>query len=1212
MKFREIISFELNYRKNRPATYIYFFILLGISILALSSKAVTLFGAGQLVSANSPILIAKMMSALSLVFVFITSAIMGVSILRDFEHKIASLLYITPIRKWQYLLGRFTGSFIILLLIFSAIMIGMLLTEFIPTRHAANLQAFNFGTYLYPFLFIILPNLLFTATLFFMAGALSRSMLFVYVQGIALFLIYMILDESVFELMGNKTLAALLDPMALHTLLIESEYWSVAQQNQQMINLYSLLGLNRLIWLSITVILWLVAFKKFKFELIGKKVVLLKKKAKKTNTSPKASQSTSPILTPVLRITPDGFLKNVSQITRQSFFYAKMVLKEIPFRVIIAGALIFLIIASLNIGGSYANVKTYPLTYMVLEAFGRLSIFFMTIIIFYAGELIWKERSIRFDVIYDALPTKTYVNLLGKILGMIWVFVGILGFLVFAGILIQSSYAYHQYEVPLYLQVLSTQTLFFVIWYTVLAFFIQVIFNHKFLAYLVTFLLFITILLMDFIGLEHRLFKYGQASLGRYSDMNGFTPVSSGFVPYSVYWFSLAAMLLIAAILLQVRGKETTLRQRFVIARQRFGRPLLYLGLTSVLFFLSSGFYIYYNTQVLNDFQSKKAQDLKQVRYEKELKQFEDIPQAKITDVSLKIDLYPSQRRYIAKGQYLLKNLSKQPITEIHIQHNRMLDPQAKLTKVTFDKATTLKQSFEKLSYTIYTLQEPLKPQEQFKMDFVTTFTSKGFVEKPSALYETVLANGTFMDNSHFPTLGYNPDLELDAANARKKYNLPARQSTFDHDHPKAHQHGVLGDDAYKINLEVQISTEADQIAIAPGYLQKQWKKGNRVYFHYKMDQPIENFYSIVSARYQVLRDSVMIEDQGKLKKIDLAIYYDAKHPYNLKSMMRSMKHSLQYGSKHFSPYQYRQLRIMEFPRYAGFAQAFANTVPFSEGIGFVLDQRQAVDIAYKVTAHEVGHQWWAHQVMAAHVKGAGMVLESLAQYTAIMVMKNHLPAEQLQKYMEFEHHRYFRGRTQPREKETPLNLASIDPNYLQYGKGAVNLFALQHYIGEDNVNQALRNFIQQTDSLSKGETTHYATAQELIKCIRQQTPDSLQPLVTDLFEKIILFDNKTTQAKATKQGNEYVVELAIDAQKYEVDKEGQEHQININDWVDVGVYGQTKEGKEKLLYLQKHKITESKTKLKIKVSQRPTKAGIDPLNILMDKNAENNVVKVE
>ena len=1206
MKFREIVSFELNYRKNRPATYIYFIILVAVSMLIMSSKMVTLFGAGQLVKANSPLILAKAMSALTLAFVFITSAVMGVSVLRDFEHKIASLLYITPMHKWQYLLGRFTGSFLVLLVIFVGLLLGMILTETLPTPHSGNLLSFNFKAYVYPFFLIVIPNLLFTATLFFMIGALTRNLLFVYVQGITLFLIYLILDESVFETMGNKTLAAMLDPMALHTLILEGEYWSVAQQNRQMIGLSGLLGLNRLVWLSITVILWVIAYHKFKFELISKKTVLLKKRVKKAS-----NKSISLVSLPSVVISQNNVQKNLHQIFSQSIFYAKMVLKGLPFKLIMTGALFFLIIASLNIGGSYANVKTYPLTYMVLEAFGRLTVFFMAIIVFYSGELIWKERTIGFDVIYDALPTQTYVNLLGKVLGMLWVFVGILGFLVLAGMGIQASYQYFNYELPLYLKVLSTQTLFFAIWYIVLAFFIQVITNHKFLAYLITFLVFVSTLIIDLLGLEHGLFKYGQVSLGRYSDMNGFSPESSAFVSYSVYWFSLATMLLIAAVLLYVRGKETSLKYRFTIARQRLKKPLFISGVVCLIFFVCSGFYIYYNTQILNDFQSSKTKRQIQIDYENQLKQFENLPQPKITDVRLKIDLYPSKRSYLAQGQYVLKNLGKQPITEIHVQHNRMLDLQAVLKEVKFSLAFSQKKAFPGLLYTIYQLEKPLQSGEKITMNFTTEFATKGFVEKASELYESVLENGTFMDNTHFPTLGYSTDLELTSKQLRKRYGLPAKKTSAAMDDPKASKHSIMGDDSYKINLEITLSTEADQIAIAPGYLQKQWKKGNRAYFHYKMDQPIENFYSIVSARYEVMRDSVLVDNHGKTKKVDLAIYYDPKHSYNLQSMMQSMKHSLQYCSKNFAPYQYRQLRIMEFPRYAGFAQAFANTVPFSESIGFVLDQRKDIDIAYKVTAHEVGHQWWGHQIMAAHVEGAGMVLESLAQYTSVMVIKNHLPARQLHDYMEFEHHRYFKGRTRLKEKETPLSLAGVDPNYLQYGKGAVNLFALQHYMGEAPLNRALNNFIKQTKAQSKGEVTHYPNTKELIACIRKQAPDSLQNLITDLFEKIILFDNKTTQAKATKRGNQYEVTLELAAQKYRVDAQGQEHKIKIDDWVDVGVYAKAKAGKEELIYLKKHKITSPTTKLTIKVNQLPTKVGIDPLNILMDKKTENNVVKV-
>ena len=52
-----------------------------------------------------------------------------------------------------------------------------------------------------------------------------------------------------------------------------------------------------------------------------------------------------------------------------------------------------------------------------------------------------------------------------------------------------------------------------------------------------------------------------------------------------------------------------------------------------------------------------------------------------------------------------------------------------------------------------------------------------------------------------------------------------------------------------------------------------------------------------------------------------------------------------------------------------------------------------AVDLPFYVTAHETGHQWWGHQVMSAYVQGATSIDETMAQYTALMVMKHHFGA---------------------------------------------------------------------------------------------------------------------------------------------------------------------------------------------------------------------------
>ena len=191
------------------------------------------------------------------------------------------------------------------------------------------------------------------------------------------------------------------------------------------------------------------------------------------------------------------------------------------------------------------------------------------------------------------------------------------------------------------------------------------------------------------------------------------------------------------------------------------------------------------------------------------------------------------------------------------------------------------------------------------------------------------------------------------------------------------------------INFEMIIGTSKDQTALVPGDLLQEWTENNRNYFHYKTNTPIINFYAIVSADYEIKKDKWMTSNKGITEPVDLEIYYQKGHEYNIDRMMKSMKASLTYYSNNFSPYQYQQLRIMEFPRYATFAQSFPGTIPFSESIGFVLDidDEKDVDMAFYVTAHEVAHQWFGMQVEAANVQGQLMVLETLSQYAALMVL---------------------------------------------------------------------------------------------------------------------------------------------------------------------------------------------------------------------------------
>ena len=336
---------------------------------------------------------------------------------------------------------------------------------------------------------------------------------------------------------------------------------------------------------------------------------------------------------------------------------------------------------------------------------------------------------------------------------------------------------------------------------------------------------------------------------------------------------------------------------------------------------------------------------------------------------------------------------------------------------------------------------------------------------------------------------------------------MPERTNRANRNDPKELVNARSGSDSDGIHFEMVIGTEINQTALVPGNLLREWTENNRNYFHYKMEIPMIDFYSIVSARYDIKKDNWISKSDAFSKQVDLEIYYHKGHEYNIDRMMTAMKASLDYYSTSFSPYQYEQLRIMEFPRYAQFAQSFPGTVPFSESIGFVLDidDETDVDMAFYVTAHEIAHQWFAMQVEAANVKGQYFILETLSQYAAMMVLKAHYPKEKVQQFLELQLEKYEEGKL--RESGAEPTLALVDnQDYIYYAKGAINMYQFQKAIGEEQVNKALRRFLEDwntTNGKLKMNTNRYATSQDLLGYFRAITPDSLQYILVDLFEEV-------------------------------------------------------------------------------------------------------------
>ncbi len=320
-----------------------------------------------------------------------------------------------------------------------------------------------------------------------------------------------------------------------------------------------------------------------------------------------------------------------------------------------------------------------------------------------------------------------------------------------------------------------------------------------------------------------------------------------------------------------------------------------------------------------------------------------------------------------------------------------------------------------------------------------------------------MVSNGTFFDSTVAPQIGYQSGNELLDRNKRKKYGLkekaelPALERNCTEDCMNAY----ISNNSDWVNVDTMISTSPDQIAIAPGSLIREWMESGRRYFEYKLDHVGFNYYSFLSARYTVARDN--------WNGVSIEVYYLKEHPWNVPKMLSAVRKSLEYYSRNFGPYPQKEARIIEFPRIASFAQGFQGTMPYAESIGFIanLEHPDDIDKVYYVVAHEMGHQWWAHQVIGANMEGATSLSETLAQYSALMVMEKQYGRDAMRKFLQYEMDDYLKSRGKELLKERPLLRVQASQGYIHYSKGAVVMYYLRDLIGEDAVNKALRNVLQ-------------------------------------------------------------------------------------------------------------------------------------------------------
>jgi len=1195
---KQIAAFEIKYQLRSPlfvvASAIFFLLTFG----SVTVEQIQIGGKGN-VNVNSPFAILQTVAIMNAFALFVVTAFVANVVIRDDETGFASLLRATRVSKFDYLLGRFLGAMVVAFLVMASVPLAILIGSWMPWLDPEKVGPLVVNHYLFALFVYCLPTLFVMGAGFFALATATRSMMWTYL-GVVAFLVLFIASRLLLRDPAHDTFSALSDPFGIGALTKATRYWTASERNTQLPAIAGLILYNRLIWLGLALLLFGLAYAIFRFETKG--------------SSEKSAKSEEKQLASTARLLGSSAKPDASRQTRWRQFVA---LTQFDMGFVFKSPAFFVLLA-IGVFNSFASMigtvelrgtPFSPVTRVMVQALlGSFTIVPIIIAIYYAGELVWRDRDRRIHEIVDASAAPDWAFLIPKVLAIALVLLSTFAAGAVTAALFQLAHGYSRLEPQAYLLWFILPAFVSALLLAALAVFVQVLVPHKFMGWAAMLLYLVASITLGTLGFEHNLYNYAADASVPLSDMNGMGRFWIGRAWLQTYWLSFALGFLVFAHLLWRRGAETRLAPRFARLRSRLrGGPGLVLS-AATLVWAGTGSFIFYNTNILNEYRPEPGQEKRLANYEKTLLPFETVPQPRIVEVKLDVELYPREARAVTVGSYVIENHTGAPVPAVHVRWAKPLQ----MTSLEVAGAR-LQKDFGDFDYRIYAFDKAMQPGERRTISFRTVLEERGFSN--GAPLTRIVKNGTFLDNNEIaPLLGMDRVSLLQDRAKRRKQGLPAELRPAKLEDAAATGWNYLRHDSDWVSAELRVTTDADQTPIAPGYKLSDTTAAGRRTLLTRTEAPILHFFSIQSAFYSVKTATWTGKDQ---KPVELSVYYHAPHEKNVQRMLEAMKVSLDVFSESFSPFQFRQARILEFPAYANFAQSFANTVPYSEGIGFIqnYDESKAdetIDLVTYVTAHEMGHQWWGHQIVGADKQGMTLLSESFAQYSALLVVEKLYGKEQIRKFLKGALDNYLRSRGGEVIEELPLDRVE-NQAYIHYDKGALAMYWLKESIGQEKVNRALQKLIAEFAF----KPPPYPSSTDFLRLLRAEAGPENESLISDLFEKITLYDMKASAASSKKlPDGRYQTDFTVEGRKLYADGKGKETEAPLEEPFDLGAFtdepGKKGYKRESVLLVERRPLKSGKQIVTLVTKSEPRFVGVDPFNERIDRNADDNLTKVE
>lgn len=1213
-----LLKFELSYQAKQIGFWVVMAImfLYGIFVALIPD----VFGnglEGSRLKANGAQMIAGGLSAAYLPVIFFGGVFTVTGILRDKTSNMLEIVHATPVSTRDMTLSRMIGIFTVICLSLFVFLLAQFLGQFSPTLDEQTIGPVNALYYLQPFILLTVINALFVTAFFTLIAGVTQNRMLVLVSAIALFFYSQTVGLTA-TVDAPKWVQAVTDPFGAMAYTLDTQYWSPVERNTKLLPLTGYVGLNRLVWTIISLVTLALVFGRFKRGLITGKTKLRQIVGIEATGEPYVGVTQK-----------TGLGADLSALWTRTRFEYFTTIRSIPFLILasLAAALFaFFIVVTVF----FSPQKLIPTSlFMSAIGFTTFLIPMILIIAFFSAEITFRDRGAKFNELLDSTRVSNWPLLASKWLSLMAVVTTLCVVGMLIGMLIQSITDSPPIDYGLYFRFTFLNILPNYLFIAALAMIVQFFVPNRIVGMIAAAGVIVGV--SFFIGrlpFYHPLMGFGGTSPG---DISEISPYGNwiAFRWFNFYWGMFVLASAVLGVWLWRRGLQIGLLQRVKQMRAKM-TPLsggvLALALAG---FIGSGAYIYKAYEAVN-WNNSKAREARQVEAEVFFARERELPRPHTRAVTIEADIYPSAQEATVKGQMILENSSGEPITELYVSPSTSHKEDMRV--LTIEGATEVTtgeneegDSIEKINdfgARLFRFDPPLAQGRKVELDFEAFFHAPRLADGSS-----VSKNGTFMNNyANFrgsprvvPVFG-PPDTRITSSKRRRKLGLD--------EFPNLPEPKVEGSDtslfgsitgpADLIDFEGKICTENPQIPIAPGNLISEEIKDGRICRTYKTSQPISNFFSMLSGEYAVTEGSWTAPD-GKV--IPIHIYHGEKHDYSVDQMIKAVQFGLDHYTEHFSPYQYDYVRIMEVP-FIGFAQAFAGTIPYSER-GFIMDvgdpdDIKTVDNASLTTLHEMGHQWFAHQIVPGESRGFNVLSEGLTSYATMDAYealygwdKAHYALENFT-IAQMEALAFIDS-----EKEVPLSKAR-NQQYLVYNKADWVLWGLKHYIGPQNLRDAMKGFLD--DWGLNGPP--YPTTATLTEVLREAAGPDYDQYITDQWDRMVWWkfsyggEGPTVTENADGTWRVTIplnTDKIIQTEEMETSKSWTEIDgETLKEPLEIGFY----QDEPKKLWsawsqLEQVWVKETDQTLTFDLYEKPNHIALDPRRLMQEKNVGDNVKAV-